>query len=338
MRGRMNDVKSYVPPFQLDQPMDGGAVGEVVASRRRAASRSATTCCTGSAGASTRCSTPGTPPSSTRGLAPLSAYLGVLGMPGLTAYAGLLRIAAFKEGDDGLRLRRGRRGRQPGRPDRQAQGRRAGDRLGRLRREGQAPDGGVRLRRRLQLQERARGRAAAGRPPPTASTSTSTTSAATTSKPPSARCTTHGRVAHLRHDRARTTRPNRRPVRATSPWSSASDCSLRGPPGQRPHGPAARSSSREVGGWLRDGRAAATTRPSSTASSNGVDAFLGLLRGDNTGKMIVSLQRQRWAATRPRTRHRRHGRDASRLPGGSRHVHSIRRRPVHRGRHGGERP
>jgi hypothetical protein len=33
MRGRMNDVKSYVPPFALDAPMDGGAVGEVVESR-----------------------------------------------------------------------------------------------------------------------------------------------------------------------------------------------------------------------------------------------------------------------------------------------------------------
>src|SRR6476659_2169447 len=31
MRGRMNDAKSYVPPFQLGQPLDGGAVGEVVA-------------------------------------------------------------------------------------------------------------------------------------------------------------------------------------------------------------------------------------------------------------------------------------------------------------------
>src|SRR3954470_12360807 len=30
MRGRMNDVKSYVPPFQLDAPLEGGAVGEVV--------------------------------------------------------------------------------------------------------------------------------------------------------------------------------------------------------------------------------------------------------------------------------------------------------------------
>jgi len=33
MRGRMNDVKSYVPPFKLDAPMEGGAVGEVVESR-----------------------------------------------------------------------------------------------------------------------------------------------------------------------------------------------------------------------------------------------------------------------------------------------------------------
>jgi len=33
MRGRMNDVKSYVPPFQIGQPLEGGAVGEVVESR-----------------------------------------------------------------------------------------------------------------------------------------------------------------------------------------------------------------------------------------------------------------------------------------------------------------
>ena len=35
MRGRMNDVKSYVPPFQLGEPMEGGAIGEVVESKRR---------------------------------------------------------------------------------------------------------------------------------------------------------------------------------------------------------------------------------------------------------------------------------------------------------------
>ena len=32
MRGRMNDVKSYVPAFQIGEPMEGGAVGEVVES------------------------------------------------------------------------------------------------------------------------------------------------------------------------------------------------------------------------------------------------------------------------------------------------------------------
>jgi hypothetical protein len=32
MRGRMNDAKSYVPPFALGEPMQGGAVGEVVES------------------------------------------------------------------------------------------------------------------------------------------------------------------------------------------------------------------------------------------------------------------------------------------------------------------
>src|SRR5512143_3234569 len=33
MRGRMSDAKSYVPPFALGEPMRGGAVGRVVASR-----------------------------------------------------------------------------------------------------------------------------------------------------------------------------------------------------------------------------------------------------------------------------------------------------------------
>lgn len=33
MRGRMSGKKSYVPPFELGKPMNGGAVGEVVESR-----------------------------------------------------------------------------------------------------------------------------------------------------------------------------------------------------------------------------------------------------------------------------------------------------------------
>lgn len=98
MRGRMNDVKSYIPPFRLDRPMDGGAVGEVVASGvegfapgdhvlhglgwREYALVEA------------RHAVKVDPEA-----APLSAYLGVLGMPGMTAYAGLVDVASFKEGD-----------------------------------------------------------------------------------------------------------------------------------------------------------------------------------------------------------------------------------------------
>ncbi|MEU8085081.1 NADP-dependent oxidoreductase [Micromonospora sp. NPDC049101] len=98
MRGRMNDVKSYVAPFALDAPLDGAAVGEVVASEspdiavgttvlhglgwREYALLDAT---------SARPVDPS--------LAPVSAYLGVLGMPGLTAYAGLLEVAAMKPGE-----------------------------------------------------------------------------------------------------------------------------------------------------------------------------------------------------------------------------------------------
>jgi NADPH-dependent curcumin reductase CurA len=99
MRGRMNDVKSYVPPFRLGEAMTGGAVGEVVESRspdlavgdvvlhdlgwREVAQGPAKRF---------RRLTP------IEGV-PLSAYLGALGMPALTAYVGLLDIAAMKEGD-----------------------------------------------------------------------------------------------------------------------------------------------------------------------------------------------------------------------------------------------
>ncbi|MFI7542662.1 NADP-dependent oxidoreductase [Actinoplanes sp. NPDC049599] len=98
MRGRMDDRKSYVPPFQVGEALQGGAVGEVVTStvdgfkpgdhvlhglgwREYALvdARSAAK----------------VDPS----VAPLGAYLGVLGMTGLTAYAGLLRTAEFKPGD-----------------------------------------------------------------------------------------------------------------------------------------------------------------------------------------------------------------------------------------------
>ncbi|MCU6455390.1 NADP-dependent oxidoreductase [Sphingomonas sp. A2-49] len=98
MRGRMNDVKSYTPPFELGAPMQGGAIGKVVESR------------------SDRY-TPGDvvqhfagwrdeailPADQVQPLPQLDvdpqAYLGQLGMPGMTAYFGLLEVAGAKEGD-----------------------------------------------------------------------------------------------------------------------------------------------------------------------------------------------------------------------------------------------
>lgn len=98
MRNRMRDVASYIPPFQLGEPLDGGAVGRVLASnaegftegdvvlhqlgwREHAVldARAARTVDTSRV--------------------PASAYLGVLGMPGFTAWVGLTTIAEHVAGD-----------------------------------------------------------------------------------------------------------------------------------------------------------------------------------------------------------------------------------------------
>jgi NADPH-dependent curcumin reductase CurA len=105
MRGRMNDTKSYVPPFQLDQPMDGAAVGTVEQVGADAVDSNGTPIAVGDtvAHALGWRTISLIPAQSARvldtTLAPAQAYLGVLGMTGLTAYAGLLRIGEFAEGD-----------------------------------------------------------------------------------------------------------------------------------------------------------------------------------------------------------------------------------------------
>ncbi len=101
MRGRMIDRESYVPPFQIGETLQGGAVGVVTASAHpdyaegdlinsMAGWREAFT-------APPEAVLANKLPGDT-GL-PESAFLGVAGMPGLTAYAGILRIAELKEGD-----------------------------------------------------------------------------------------------------------------------------------------------------------------------------------------------------------------------------------------------
>jgi NADPH-dependent curcumin reductase CurA len=98
MRGRMNDVKSYSAPFALDEALDGGAVGEVIASRSD--DRKVGDAVVHQLGWREYAvlDAAATVPARTD-LAPASAYLGVLGMTGLTAYAGLLKVAEFKAGD-----------------------------------------------------------------------------------------------------------------------------------------------------------------------------------------------------------------------------------------------
>jgi NADPH-dependent curcumin reductase CurA len=98
MRGRMNDARSYSAPFALDAALDGGAVGEVVASRSDG--RKEGDVVVHGLGWRDYAVLPAT---ATRkvdpSLAPPTAFLGALGMTGLTAYAGLTRVAAFTPGD-----------------------------------------------------------------------------------------------------------------------------------------------------------------------------------------------------------------------------------------------
>jgi len=99
MRPKMNDVKSYTPPYQVGEALYGGAIGEVVESRvdgyaagdlvlhglgwrehavvdARAARKLE--------------ELPGVP---------ATQFLGALGATGLTAYVGLFDLAEFKPGD-----------------------------------------------------------------------------------------------------------------------------------------------------------------------------------------------------------------------------------------------
>ncbi|AZE48468.1 Putative oxidoreductase YncB [Pseudomonas chlororaphis] len=99
MRGRMNEGRSYIPPFELDRAIEGSAIGQVIASRSakfqegdyvssmfgwREAYVAKADNVQGIAAAS---------------LAPLESRLGALGVPGLTAYVALFRIAKLKPGE-----------------------------------------------------------------------------------------------------------------------------------------------------------------------------------------------------------------------------------------------
>ncbi|MGG1246891.1 NADP-dependent oxidoreductase [Bacillus spizizenii] len=97
MRGRMQDTKSYVEPFALDEALSGGVIAEVVSDGEHLKKGDIVIGNLGwqefsavSESALRKIDT---------SLAPASAYLGILGMTGLTAYFGLLDIGRPKEGE-----------------------------------------------------------------------------------------------------------------------------------------------------------------------------------------------------------------------------------------------
>jgi len=97
MRGRMNEGKSYAPPFALGQPLDGGAVGEVMESRAEGFQPGDVV--TSNYGwREYFVASPEALHHVSREIRPLSVYLGVLGMTGMTAWVGL-NLADVKAGD-----------------------------------------------------------------------------------------------------------------------------------------------------------------------------------------------------------------------------------------------
>jgi NADPH-dependent curcumin reductase CurA len=98
MRGRMNEGKSYVAPYQVDMPINGGIVAKIVESKSELFHENDTvfgnlpwaTYCVEEAGKLRKIDT---------GSAPPSYNLSILGMPGLTAYFGMSDIGKPQKGE-----------------------------------------------------------------------------------------------------------------------------------------------------------------------------------------------------------------------------------------------
>jgi NADPH-dependent curcumin reductase CurA len=98
MRGRMEDRPSYLPPFQINCPPNGGVVGKVVESKNLQYKEGDLV--HGFLDWSEYCVTDGKELQKIdASSAPASAYLGVLGIPGLSAYFGLLDVGQIKKGE-----------------------------------------------------------------------------------------------------------------------------------------------------------------------------------------------------------------------------------------------
>ncbi len=98
MRGRMNDTKSYVPPFRVGEVLQAGVVGEVLASKHGDFAEGDHV--VGMLGWENYSLSDGSQLRKIEaGDIPLSYHLGILGMPGMTAYVGLHTIAGARPGE-----------------------------------------------------------------------------------------------------------------------------------------------------------------------------------------------------------------------------------------------
>ncbi|HJS64700.1 MAG TPA: NADP-dependent oxidoreductase [Nitrososphaeraceae archaeon] len=102
MRGRMRNeeevVKSFIPSFNLGRPLEGGCIGQVIASKN--SQFAVGEYVLGMCGWREYWLSNGSNVMKVdQKIAPIQSFLGTFGMPGLTAYVGLLKIGELKDND-----------------------------------------------------------------------------------------------------------------------------------------------------------------------------------------------------------------------------------------------
>ena len=94
MRGRMRETRSYIAPYQIGQPLEGGCIGQIIKSNNDRFTVGDYVL--GNLGWREYWLSDGSGNDIMKidqNLAPIQWYLGILGLTGLTAYVGLLKIA-----------------------------------------------------------------------------------------------------------------------------------------------------------------------------------------------------------------------------------------------------
>jgi NADPH-dependent curcumin reductase CurA len=101
MRGRMRETKSYISPFELGKPLEGGCVGQITQSKNEHFRVGEYVL--GNLGWREYWLSEGNVDVKKidSNMAPIQWYLGILGLTGLTAYVGLFKIAKLSDNTNG---------------------------------------------------------------------------------------------------------------------------------------------------------------------------------------------------------------------------------------------